>query len=134
MLLIAAAFAACQSAGRVALKVGDCINYEPSEDGENTITVNCAQPHSEEVFSVYADMLPSPTAFPGYEAIGATAQRVCQADFEEYVGVPWDQSTYSIGFSGPTEQTWAKGDHQVACLLEDGNGGQLIGSAKGTAQ
>lgn len=134
LLVIAGTLAACQPAGRVALKVGDCINYEPSENGENTIIVNCAQPHSEEVFSVYLDLSPSPTAFPGYEAIGAIAQGTCQADFEAYVGIPWDQSSYSIGFSGPTEADWSAGDHALACTLEDSNGGTLTGSAKDTAQ
>jgi hypothetical protein len=133
-LLIVASVAGCQSSGRTALKVGDCVNYEPTEDGENTRVVDCAQPHAEEVFSVYLDYRPDATGFPGYEAIGAAAQGVCQADFVDYVGISWEHSTYSIGFSGPTEADWNGADHSIYCTLEDANGGTLTGSARGTAR
>jgi putative regulator of septum formation len=133
-LLVLASVVGCQAGGRTVLKVGDCVNYEPSDDGESTIIVNCAQPHAEEVFSVYLDYRPDATGFPGYEAIGAAAQQVCQADFEDYVGTSWDKSSYSIGFSGPTEADWNSRDHSIYCTLEDSNGGTLTGSARGTAR
>jgi hypothetical protein len=109
------------------------VNYEPSDEGESTIVVSCAQPHAEEVFSVF-EFPGAPTAFPGYEAIGELQQTRCQADFTDYVGISWEHSAYSIGFSGPTETTWAAGDHALACTLEDSNGGTLTGSARGTAR
>lgn len=123
---------ACQ-ATHVVLKVGDCINYEPTEEGENSRLVDCAQPHAEEVFSVF-DFPNATTAFPGYEAIGALQQTRCQVAFDDYVGISWEQSAYSLGFSGPTEATWADGDHAIACTLEDANGQPLTGSARGTAR
>jgi hypothetical protein len=123
-------FVGCSGAG-AALKVGDCINQEPSDEGDTTVHVDCAQPHAQEVF--YVSDLPG-TGFPGYLVIGDAQQDECPPAFKDYVGVDWEQSKYTFRFAGPTEQTWAKGDHQLACLLEDANGGQLIGSAKGTAQ
>jgi hypothetical protein len=134
---VAGSAGACQSAGGVALKVGDCVNYSNAVDAdgasiESTVVVDCAQPHAEEVFSVFD--YPNQSAFPGYEAIGALQQTHCEADFPAYVGIAWEQSSYVIGYDGPTEQTWGSGDHAIACLIEDGSGEQLIGSARGSAR
>ncbi len=120
---------ACGGGAGTALKVGDCINNEPSEDGPTTVHVDCAQPHAQEVFYVF-DL--HGTDFPGLLEIGDAQQDECPPAFKDYVGVDWEQSTYTFTFAGPTEQTWASGDRQLACLLEDGNGGTLTGSAKGT--
>jgi hypothetical protein len=134
---IAGSVGACQSTGGVALKVGDCVNYTNAVDAdggsiESTVVVDCAQPHAEEVFSVFD--YPEASAFPGYEAIGALQQIRCQADFASYVGIAWEQSSYAIGYSAPSADRWAQGDHYIACLLEDDSGGQLTGSARGSAR
>jgi hypothetical protein len=131
---LVAGMAACQSGPGVVLKVGDCLNYVNTAEGENTVVVDCAQPHAEEAFSVFDVPDSSEGSFPGYEAIGAVSQTSCQADFEDYVGFPWEQSVYSIGYTGPTETSWAAGDRSIICLLEDSTGAQLTGSARGTAR
>jgi Septum formation len=117
------------------LKLGDCLNYVSSQDanGDNVnlpVVVDCDQTHSDEVFSVFD--YPNASVFPGYEAIGAIQQTHCEADFKAYVGVDWEQSTYTIAYVSPTQDTWASGDRAIHCLLEDGSGGQLTGSARGT--
>ncbi len=129
--LLALSPVGCQTAASASLKVGDCINYEPSDDGHNRVLVDCAQPHAQEVF--YAFELPA-GGYPGIMTIGDAQQDECAPKFTSYVGVDWEHSRYTINYGGPTEQTWAKGDRQVVCFLEDGSGGQLTGSAKGTAQ
>jgi hypothetical protein len=128
-VLIAIGLSACGGGAGAALKVGDCINNEPSEDGSTTVLVDCAQPHAQEVFYVFD--LPGKD-FPGYLVIGDAQQDECPPAFKDYVGVDWEHSKYTFTFAGPTEQTWAAGDRQLACLLEDGEGGTLTGSAKGT--
>jgi hypothetical protein len=121
----------CQSAAGSALKVGDCVNLENTDEGENAVKVDCAQPHDQEVFNSF--VMPG-DAFPGYLEIGDAQQDECSSAFEDYVGVPWTESVYTIDFAGPTEQTWAAGDHAIVCSLEDASGGKLTGSAKGTAR
>ena len=134
--LIGVLVAGCtQTVSSAELKVGDCFNYANTTDANGDSvnlpsTVDCAKPHSDEVFSVFD--YPNASAFPGYEAIGALRQTQCEADFTGYVGVTWDKSSYSIAYESPDEQGWASGDHAIHCLLEDLNGGQLTGSARGT--
>ena len=132
-----AALGGCQTTtSSAALKVGDCFNLTNTTDVEGNpveshAIVDCAQPHAEEVFSVF-DYPNASAAFPGYEAIGSVQQTRCQADFQTYVGVSWDRSTYVISYASPDQQSWADGDHAVHCLLADERGGQLTGSARGT--
>ncbi|HEY7023423.1 MAG TPA: septum formation family protein [Candidatus Limnocylindrales bacterium] len=133
---LAATFAACQNTvSGSALKVGDCFNYTNTTDVEgNSVEshaiVDCAEPHEEEVFSVFD--YPNASGFPGYEQIGSVQQMQCESDFQTYVGVGWEESGYVISYDSPDEQTWAGGDHAIHCLLADGNGGKLTGSARGT--
>ena len=119
------------------LKIGDCFNYANTTDAAGDpinlpSPVDCAKPHSDEVFSVFD--YPNSSGFPGYEAIGALQQTHCQADFTNYVGVSWDKSSYTINYEAPTEQSWAGGDHAIHCLLEDAAGAKLTGSARGSAR
>jgi hypothetical protein len=136
LALFVGGLSACQTSS-VVLKAGDCVNYQNGTDAngdqvENIAVVDCAQPHAEEAFFVF-DM-PGGTAFPGYEAIGAEQQTRCQDAFANYVGIEWEQSSLTIGYNGPTEQTWAAGDHRIACMLEDASGATLTGSAKDSAR
>ena len=128
--------AGCQNTvSSTELKVGDCFNYANTTDANGDQVnlpsiVDCAQAHSDEVFSVFD--YPNASAFPGYEAIGALQQTHCQADFKAFVGTDWGQSSYTISYAAPDEQSWAGGDHAIHCLLEDASGGQMTGSARGS--
>jgi Septum formation len=135
IVLIAVAGACQNTVSSTQLKVGDCFNYANTTDANGDpvnlpAPVDCAQPHSDEVFSVFD--YPGAGGFPGYEAIGALQQTHCEADFKSFVGVEWGRSSYTISYAGPTEQSWASGDHAIHCLLEDASGGTLTGSARGT--
>ena len=131
LLLVVGGVVGCGPSGETVLKVGDCVSYEPSEDGESTIKVDCAQPHDQEVFFTF-DMPDGD--FPGYFEIGDAQQDECTAAFEEFVGIPWEGSKYTFTFDAPTEQTWEQGARTVTCLLEDNSGLQLTGSARGSAR
>jgi hypothetical protein len=118
------------------LKVGDCVNLVSTVDanGDNVVgnsVVDCSQSHDEQVFSVFE--YPNATsAFPGYEHIGEVEQGRCQSDFEDYVGVTWEESSYTISYSSPDERGWASGDHTIHCMLADAAGAKLTGSAQGS--
>ncbi len=135
-LALLGAVTACQNTvSSVDLHVGDCFNYTNTTDANGDpvnvpAPVDCAKTHSDEVSSVFDH--PNVSGFPGYEQIGALRQTQCQADFKAYVGVDWEASEYSIAYISPEETTWAAGDHAIHCLLEDSNGGNLTGSARGT--
>ena len=134
-VLASLALTACQATVTSAeLKVGDCFNQTNSVDanGDSVAShaiVDCTQPHESEVFSVF-DFPNATSAFPGYEQIGLVQQGQCQSDFEDYVGIPWDRSSYTISYASPDESTWAAGDRAIHCVLADASAGKLTGSAK----
>ena len=136
LIAVVTVVSACQSiVSATPLKVGDCFNYINTTDANDDpinvpSVVDCAQSHSDEVFSVFA--YPNASGFPGYEQIGAVQQTRCESDFQAYVGTSWENSSYTISYDPPDEQSWATGDHQIRCLIEDGSGGQLTGSARGS--
>lgn len=126
-----------ETVSTIDLKVGDCFNYANTTDANGDPVnlpspVDCGSAHSDEVFSVFD--YPNASEFPGYEQIGALRQTRCQADFKSYVGVTWDRSSYSINYESPTEESWAAGDRAIHCLLEEAIGGQMTGSARGSAR
>lgn len=131
LVLVVGGLAGCQSSGNATLQVGDCVSLEPSDNGDKTVRVDCAQPHNQEVF--YSFAMPNGD-FPGYFEIGDAAQDECTSAFEDYVGVPWEQSDYTYDFAAPDEETWAQGERTITCLLEDASGERLTGSARGTAR
>jgi len=128
---------ACQATVPAAdLKAGDCVNLVSTVDanGDNVMAksvVDCGQVHDQQVFSVF-DYPNATSAFPGYEQLGSVEQGQCQSDFEDFVGVPWERSSYTITYESPDESSWAHGDRTIDCLLEDASGGRLTGSAEGS--
>ena len=136
LILAVTVVSACQATvSSTQLTVGECFNYvnttDANEDQVNLPSpVDCSKSHSDEVFSVFE--YPNASGFPGYEQIGTIQQTRCETDFQTYVGTSWENSSYTISYDSPDEQTWAAGDHQIRCLLEDANSGQLTGSARGT--
>lgn len=134
---LAVGIVGCQSGSRAAdLAVGNCFNRTPTVDAngdnvnDNTVT-ECAQPHDAEVYLVF-DVPAGSSGYLGDEAIGALQQSRCDAAFAGYVGRDPGLSSYAINYVRPDINSWASGDHKIACLIEDGSGGELTGSAKGT--
>ena len=138
VVVLALVGAGCQSGTTTAaeLKVGDCFDVAPTQDanGDNTtmnVLTDCAKPHDAEVYLVF-DVPVGPNGYPGDEAIGALQQTRCDAAFTTFVGKDSGLSSYDIDYVRPTAESWASGDRSIACLIEDGLGGKLTGSAKGT--
>lgn len=137
-IALVSALVGCQSSvAGVNLQVGDCYNEAQSVDANGDpsrayVVVDCTMAHDDEVFSSFD--YPNVTSFPGYEAIGTIQQTQCRTDFKPYVGIAWDQSSYTIKYPSPDEATWAGGDHAIHCLLADARAGQTTGSARETTR
>ncbi len=87
------------------LAVGACLDDIPSGFISPSNLVDCAQPHTYEVFgSFFLD----DGAFPGDDAIESSAYEGCDAAYPDYVGVTWDQSALAYSFVSPSEETWAR--------------------------
>jgi Septum formation len=101
------------------LEVGDCV--AAVTDGSTVQTVPCSEPHSEEVFAAVS--LPGGDGdFPGYAAIDARAEELCTAEFEGFVGLPYEDSMLHMYFVIPSEELWDAGDQVVLCTIYDPDG------------
>ena len=100
-----------------ALSVGDCMPATNSTDGEisDVDVVPCTEPHVDEVFHEFD--LPEgelPTGTDLENAIYAE----CDAAFETFVGLPYDQSTLGYWWITPTQDTWDQlDDRLVQCVI-----------------
>jgi hypothetical protein len=116
------------------LEVGDC--YDPIEDPDDdallaAIILPCSAPHLAEVFGLAEVAGADGAPFPGFDDLEAEAEDLCDAAFEEYVGIDFNRSRYGYVYYTPTEATWAGGDRAVMCVIDD-NGRTIEGSVEGT--
>ena len=114
------------------LEVGDCFDTEDVSSVDEVTVVGCEATHVYEVFEV-ADYDAGPDeAFPGDDALNDAAEDVCRPGFEDYVGVPYDDSEWFGTFINPSEQTWEEGDREILCVLHTEEETGITGSAEGT--
>jgi hypothetical protein len=91
-------------------------------------TVPCSEPHSEEIYAV----VPLPEGdFPGDEAVAAQADESCTAEFESFVGLPYEESVLYYNYLYPTDEpTWNGVFREVVCSVYD-PAGEVSGSLRG---
>jgi hypothetical protein len=110
------------------LEVGDCFADIPEVEEEviyrSIDTVSCSEPHGAEIYAVVG--LPEGD-FPGDEAVLVQAVEVCGAEFEGFVGLPYEESVLEFSYLYPTEESWDAGDRSVTCSVVD-----LAGDTTGT--
>lgn len=119
------------------LEVGDCF----SADGdaiESVLVVDCDQPHVYEAFSVFDHEGGPDEPYPGDQAILEYADDACQPSFEAFVDFDYETSIWYITSVTPSTETWAEGDREIICTLDqqDSNGEpiEVTGSAEGAAE
>ena len=110
------------------LSVGDCFDNQPNDgEVEHVPLVECAETHDNEVYFLF-DMADG--VFPGLDTIEEAAAETCLAEFEGYVGEPFETSILGAWPLFPTADSWEVGDRQVICVLNDFNDGTMTGSMK----
>lgn len=131
---------ALSTAGNVTvedLRVGDCFNAAEVGDSEETEVsdvdgVPCDEPHAFEVFAV-ADY--GGAVYPGTESqFQAAFGEVCIPPFEDYVGIPYADSTLWASAITPTEDGWNDGDREFICHLHEEDASPLSESQRGAAR
>jgi gamma-glutamylcyclotransferase (GGCT)/AIG2-like uncharacterized protein YtfP len=90
------------------LVLDDC--FDLSATAGMGITVNCEAPHQ---FKVYHRDVFTDTAFPGLQALEATANTECSRWFEAHYGTAVDPASTRLYF--PSEASWAEGDRALVC-------------------
>lgn len=110
------------------LEVGDCLaEFQDAAELTSIEASPCSEPHSDEVFA--AGTIPDGD-FPGREAVETAAQDICLAEFEDFVGLPYEDSVLDVGYLTPTEQSWSDGDRAVLCTIYD-PAEEVTGSLRG---
>ena len=117
------------------LEVGQCYNTVSKESGgKNAVgevtVVDCSKAHTYEVIAqtTFPDDVDT---LPNEGAIKSLGEGFCQGeDFTTYVGVEASSSSYQIEYLSPSQDTWAKGDRLVTCVVTQGDKSEVKGSAK----
>lgn len=122
-------------AGGVALPPGTCINDDGrAADVAGVAVVDCATAHTGEVHAATTVTGGEGAPYPGQGVLQADSQAFCQGrTFEEYIGRPYADSRLFVYWLVPTEESWAVGDRDVACIFYDTRG-LMTGSQRGTRQ
>ena len=119
------------------LEVGDCFSAE-SDQLDTVLVVDCAQPHEYEAFHVFDHDAGADAPYPGDDALFDFADTECQPPFEEFVGHDYQTSIWYITSLTPSEETWADGDREIVCTLnqqdENAEPISVTGSAEGAAE
>lgn len=115
------------------LDEGTCFTSDDVDD-EGVVdpapVASCDEAHQAEVYAVSS--LPD-GEWPGEAAVADQALRVCEGEFEDFVGVDYWSSVADYGVFGPTEESWRGGDHELRCFAyawTDRRTGSLGGSAE----
>ncbi|MET4583701.1 hypothetical protein ABIE21_003227 [Conyzicola nivalis] len=112
--------------------LGDCFNNDAAaidnEEISDLPAVPCAEPHDNEVFLLF-DL--AGDEFP--VDVDQLADDGCFAQFETFVGMPYETSVLDYFPIQPTVETWAEGDREVICSVfepEVQTTGTLAGAAR----
>jgi hypothetical protein len=119
------------------LEVGDCFSAE-SDSVESVLVVDCEQPHTYEAYFVFDHEAGPDEAYPGDDEILEYADNGCRPSFEGFVGMDYESSIWYITSVTPSAETWAAGDREIICTLDqqdaDGEAIEVTGSAEGAAE
>lgn len=104
------------------LQEGDCFDDPEGVAEEVEIlevqAVVCAEQHDNEVYE--AGSLPgSDDSYPGDDALFQQVGARCVAEFETFVGVPYEDSVLDFAVLTPTGASWEAGDRDYACAIFD---------------
>lgn len=100
------------------LGAGDCLNSSDitSEKVLDVEVLRCSTSHDLEV---YAETEMEGEEFPGRDTTSVFAENFCFSQFEEFVGIPYEQSQLSFNWLYPSRDSWeTSGDRRVLCLLQ----------------
>ena len=133
--LVLALSVACGGGNVFDIGVGDCFNYEESEEISDVELIQCDDPHQREVYAVVSIEVAAGLAYPGDSRVGEVAWNLCLERFDEFVGTPYFDSVLDIETFLPTRDSWEDiDDREVTCLLYDIEDLYMEGSMRGSGR
>jgi hypothetical protein len=113
------------------MRVGECVKDASGSEkwaSELVEPIECSAPHAEEVFGKFRL---HGRYFPGDRRASELAWRACDKLFEQYVGIPPDDSRLESFITYPSKETWV--DSRVVVCTAAGAGDTLTtGSVRNT--
>lgn len=123
--------------------LGDCLEDSisapeatPSEAAGEEVdavqAVPCDQPHGSEVYALFD--LPE-GEYPGDEAVTVAAEEGCLAEWDAFVGKPYEESVLDFFTFQPTQRSWDEGDdREVVCVIGDPEAAEVTGTLRDAAR
>ena len=125
--LSAMALAGCSTSSVMHMSIGQCIQAPEGDQVSTVETVDCSKPHDAEVFFLHKV---EDSEFPGQDSLSSTAEQVCIAAFQGYVGKSYEESSLDVTWFVPTTKSWSQNDREIVCMVTDMQGGKLDESVK----
>lgn len=97
------------------LEAGECMTDSGTAADPNIEVIPCDEAHA---FEVFATTELSEGNYPGTGEADAQTQEFCRSEFEEFIGVPYDDSELELQYFYPVESEWDDdGGRSVTCLV-----------------
>jgi hypothetical protein len=115
------------------MSVGQCFDDQEAEEISSVPTVDCAEPHDNEVFALID--YTATDVYPGQDAMTDLGTELCIDEFESYVGLSYPESDLAVFPITPTESSWNdQNDREIICALYALDLSKLTGSMRGAAR
>ena len=103
-------------------EVGECV--ESISDLTGSVSelpeTECDEDHEGEVFFL-VEHEGDDDDFPGLSEVESEAREICEGEeFEDYTGVPFEETAIGVVVITPTEESWGEGDRESICVLTIG--------------
>ena len=115
------------------LVVGDCFNAPEGDIVSEVERLDCDDPHTYEAYHSVDHPATSTDAYIGDEAMSDFAEEACLGAFEDFIGIPYEESALFYFYLQPTAETWNVGDREILCSVYSEEG-DLTGSVEGSGQ
>jgi hypothetical protein len=134
IVLLAALGAASCGSTVLRLEVGDCFDDPESFESVSSVdTVDCSEPHDNEVYHV--ESYTESSTYPGKTIIEEAAFTACLEAFEAFIGIPYSDSRFDIAALWPSSESWEEADdREIVCAVYDIDGIRLTGSVAGSRE
>jgi len=120
------------------ISLGDCLLEPDGEQISDVTVVPCSEAHD---YELYYEFDLAEGEFPGDEAVSEQAAAECEAQFQTFAGIAFqDSASLWYNFFSPTQGSWSDGDRLIQCLIyeaSDDQGQEIIqvtGSLEGAAR
>lgn len=108
--------AATDNADILKITVGDCLDVKPKQGSIDRAAVKpCDETHVSEVFASFKTA--DAKKYPGANALEKEANSSCLTEFEDFVGLDYNESKLEYWPIFPSNQSWDAGDRETLCVV-----------------